>query len=90
MVHPEPQRDRPHFPAGYGTPTDSNGLLPWQHVGDRVNRSKNFWIATVDGAGRPHATPVWGVWLDSTFYFDGSPETRRGRNIAQNVAVTVS
>jgi hypothetical protein len=32
---------------------------------------------------------VWGVWIDDTFFFDGSPQTRRGRNLAANPAVTV-
>jgi nitroimidazol reductase NimA-like FMN-containing flavoprotein (pyridoxamine 5'-phosphate oxidase superfamily) len=32
---------------------------------------------------------VWGVWLDNTLYFDGSPETRRGRNLKVNPAVSV-
>ena len=27
--------------------------------------------------------------MDETFYFDGSPQTRRGRNLAVNPAVTV-
>jgi nitroimidazol reductase NimA-like FMN-containing flavoprotein (pyridoxamine 5'-phosphate oxidase superfamily) len=26
-------------------------------------------LATLDGDGFPHVTPVWFVWLDSAFYF---------------------
>ena len=33
--------------------------------------------------------PAWAVWLDGALYFDGSPETRRGRNLAVNPAITV-
>jgi hypothetical protein len=29
------------------------------------------------------------VWVDGTLFFDGSPRTRRGRNIAANPAVVV-
>lgn len=83
-----PQASRPHIP-GYGIPPSEEGLLPWNHVEDRMAESLNYWIATVDERGRPHATPVWGVWLDGRLYFDGSPQTRRGRNLAANPAVVV-
>ena len=33
--------------------------------------------------------PAWAVWVDDALYFDGSPETRRARNLAQNSAITV-
>jgi hypothetical protein len=33
--------------------------------------------------------PAWAIWLDDALYFDGSPETRRGRNLALNPAITV-
>jgi general stress protein 26 len=33
--------------------------------------------------------PAWAVWLDGALYFDGSPETRRARNLAKNAAITV-
>lgn len=49
----------------------------------------NYWIATVDLQNWPHVTPVWGVWVDETFYFDGSPATRRGRNLAANPNLVV-
>jgi hypothetical protein len=49
----------------------------------------NYWIATAGSGGEPHATPVWGLWLDGAFYFDGSPQTRRGRHLAVNPRVAV-
>ena len=33
--------------------------------------------------------PAWGAWVDGALYFDGSPETRRGRNLAQNSSIVV-
>ena len=64
-------------------------MLPWSHVSERMQAAHNYWIATTSPGGRPHATPVWGVWVDETFYFDGSPKTRRGRDLAANPAVAV-
>jgi nitroimidazol reductase NimA-like FMN-containing flavoprotein (pyridoxamine 5'-phosphate oxidase superfamily) len=79
---------RPYIPD-YGIPETLEGILSWDYVDRRMQEAINYWIATVDPEGRPHATPVWGVWLDGSLYFDGSPKTRRGRNLAANPNVTV-
>ena len=84
----QPIASRPEVP-GYGIPESDEGLLPWSAVVERLQTALNYWIATVDPKGRPHATPVWGVWLEGVLYFDGSPQTRRGRNLATNPAVVV-
>lgn len=79
---------RPHIP-GYGIPETEEGMLAWSHVETRLEESMNYWIGTVDEQGRPHATPVWGVWMDGALYFDGSPKTRRGRNLAINPSIVI-
>lgn len=84
----EPKASRPYVPD-YGIPKNAEGMLPWSHVTQRLTDALQYWVCTVDAGGRPHATPVWGVVLDDTLYFDGSPGTRRGRNIAANPAVAV-
>ena len=83
-----PEASRPYVPD-YGIPESSEGMLPWSHVIQRLSDALHYWVCTTGPGGRPHATPVWGVVLDGTLYFDGSPETRRGRNIAANPAVAV-
>jgi nitroimidazol reductase NimA-like FMN-containing flavoprotein (pyridoxamine 5'-phosphate oxidase superfamily) len=83
-----PRTSRPRIP-GYGIPDGEEGMLSWSYVCERMYRSMNYWVATTSSAGQPHATPVWGVWLDNCLYFDGSPGTRRGRNIAANHRVAV-
>jgi hypothetical protein len=85
----KPVADRPNLPADYGVPQNTEGILPWSYVVERMETAKNYWVATVDSHSHPHVTPLWGLWLDETLYFDGSPETRRGRNIDGNPAVTV-
>jgi len=84
-----PVAGRPQVPAGYEAPGGRQRILPWEHARERLKKAINYWVATVRPDGRPHVTPVWGVWLDDAFYFDGSPETRRHRNIAQNPAIAV-
>lgn len=81
--------DRPHMPDGYLSADNLESYVPWSHVQERVGEALHYWISTTRPDGRPHATPVWGMWLNDTFYFDGSPETTRGRNIAANPAISV-
>jgi len=84
----EPAASRPYMP-GYGAPKDKKGLLPWSHVTERMAEAQNYWVCTVSPDGRPHSTPVWGLWLDDRLYFGGGPQTRRNRNLAENPAVCV-
>jgi nitroimidazol reductase NimA-like FMN-containing flavoprotein (pyridoxamine 5'-phosphate oxidase superfamily) len=58
-------------------------------VVERLTRAVHYWIGTVSPDGRPHATPVDGLWLNDRLYFGGSPQTRRQRNLAANPAVCV-
>src|SRR5215468_9236087 len=84
----EPKASRPHMP-GYGVPKDKKGLLPWSHVTERMAEAQNYWVCTVSSDEQPHATPVWGLWVDDRLYFGGSPNTRRNRNLAGNPAVCI-
>lgn len=51
--------------------------------------ASHYWICTVSPDGRPHATPVDGLWFEDQLYFRGGPQTRRNRNLAANPAVCV-
>jgi hypothetical protein len=79
-----PRASRPQLPPEYGVSRNPKGLLPWAHVTTRLARSLHYWVCTVGPGGRPHATPVDGLWLDDRLYFGGSPRTRRQRNLAAN------
>jgi hypothetical protein len=80
---------RPVMPSGYGVPETDDGLLPWSWAVERLEPALNYWFGTTRPDGRPHAMPAWGVWLDGALYFEGSPATRRARNLAGNPAVSV-
>ena len=83
-----PIAERPYI-QGYGIPRDAKGLLGWAHVAERMAGAHHYWVCTVDAGGRPHATPVDGLWLDDRLYFGGSPGTRRNRNLTANPAVCI-
>lgn len=84
-----PRPSRPRFPAEYGAPTETTGLLPWSHVVMRMEQARTYWLCTMQNTGMPHAVPVWGVWLHDTLYFHVAPSTRTGRNLAANPAVAI-
>lgn len=85
----EPTPSRPHMPPGYINPEMVEAMLPWSAARARWEQAKVYWICSMRPDGRPHVSPVWGVWVDDTLYFDGSPETRRMRNIAANPHIAV-
>jgi hypothetical protein len=86
-----PLVERPAM-SGYGVPTDDDGVLPWTWAQERLVRNRNYWVVTASASGRPHALPVWGVWLPETdrFWFSCSPEARKRRNIAENPQCAVA
>ena len=79
-----PQPDRPTMPDGYGIPENTEGILPWNFVEEQMAEARSYWITTVRPDCRPHAMPVWGAWLDGKLYIEGSPNTRRHRNLVSN------
>ena len=84
---PLPTSSRPHFPEGYLA--NPKGFVAWERVEACLTESRNYWLCSVRPDGRPHVIPKWGVWVEETFYFDGSTETRHAKNIARNPRVAV-
>jgi hypothetical protein len=75
---------RPRFAPGYGISDDAEGMLPWSWAVERLTAGRNYWVATTSPDGRPHAMPVWGVWLDDGLWFGTSGRSRKGRNLARD------
>ena len=75
----EPRPGRPKRPSGYFTPGPH--LLPWNWARERLDRARNYWVASALTDGRPHTRPVWGVWLDRSLFF--STGSRIGTNLAE-------
>jgi PPOX class probable F420-dependent enzyme len=66
------------------------GLLPWSWAIQRLEKARNYWIATRRADGQPHLMPVWGVWLDETFYFSTGRHSRKARNLTDDPRCVVS
>ena len=84
----EPRRRRPPF-RGYGVPETEDGMLTWEWAVERLTTARNYWVATTRPDGRPHAMPVWGIWLDGEFFFGSGRNSAKTRNLAANPAIVV-
>lgn len=86
-----PRLERPSM-ASYGVPADTEGALRWDWASQRLLRSRNYWLTTVDRACRPHSMPVWGVWTvdDDHFWFASASDSLKARNLESNPHVVVT
>jgi hypothetical protein len=79
---------RPDMP-GYGISTNDEGMLDWKWASRAMQSSRNYWIISTRPDGLPHATPVWGLWIDEVFYFSCGKKSQKARNIAANPNIVV-
>jgi hypothetical protein len=54
------------------------------------HNAKSKWLTTVNEDGSPHVTAVGAIWLDGAFWFQTSPGTRKGRNVARDPRCSVA
>lgn len=86
---PEPTISRPHMP-GYGVSESLEGALPWIWAEERLRNSRNYWMSSTRPDGRPHAMPVWAVWVDGALYFSTARTSVKARNLSANPACVVT
>ena len=77
---------RPAMPRTYGLHPESegSGLLPWDWAEARLGAARNYWIASARPDGRPHAMPVWAIWLAGAVIFGTDRKSRKAMNLAGN------
>lgn len=81
----EPRVRRPAITPSYGLKSADEGeLLPWARAVEQLERSRNYWVATTRADGRPHAMPVWGVWVGDAVLFGTDPQSVKGRNLSRS------
>jgi hypothetical protein len=64
-------------------------MLAWSWAVERLEQARNYWVSTSRPDGRPHAMPVWGIWLDDGFFFGSGRDSAKSRNLAANPAIVV-
>ena len=66
------------------------GPTPWQDAKDVLEKAELYWLTTVRADGRPHVTPLIGVWEDGAVHFCTGVGEQKARNLEhhQQVALT--
>ncbi len=78
------------MPESYGlAAAEKFEPISWDWVTDRLKTARNYWIATVRKNGRPHVSPVWGLWLDGRVMFATDGNSAKARNAARNPACSI-
>jgi nitroimidazol reductase NimA-like FMN-containing flavoprotein (pyridoxamine 5'-phosphate oxidase superfamily) len=77
----DPSYELLRLPPGYGTPKTP---LAWADVRARLEDATRYWLATVRPDGRPHVVPLDGIWHGNAWYFGGSPQTVKHRNLTND------
>jgi hypothetical protein len=86
-----PRASRPKIPDyGLEPARRPSDLLPWKWATDRLKRSRTYLMVTTRPDGSPHAMPVWGIWVDDTFYFSTGRQSRKAQNLAARPRCVVS
>ena len=57
---------------------------------DALAAAELYWLTTVRADGRPHVTPLVGVWVDEGFVFCTGSEEQKARNLAHHGDVAVT
>jgi general stress protein 26 len=64
----------------------SPGAAPteWPQAQEKLAGAELYWISTVRPDGRPHVTPLLGIWFDGSLYFCTGSSERKAKNLAAN------
>lgn len=77
------------MPDGYGITAAEAGQVPWSWVEKEMVAARSYWVCTTRDDGRPHAMPVWGVWLAGRLLFSTDPTSMKARNFLARPDVVV-
>lgn len=69
---------------------ETDQAADWQTVSDALAGAELYWLTTVRGDGRPHVTPLVGVWVDDSFAFCTGSDEQKARNLERNANVAVT
>ena len=78
MAEPEPVTELSAFSSDDAIPTE------WGEGRRKLRDAEVYWLSTVRPDGRPHVTPLLGIWLNGALYFCTGPGERKAKNLAHN------
>ncbi len=72
----------------YSDPTAE--ATPWEQTRQALEAADVFWLSTVREDGRPHVTPVVGVWHDEALHFSTTDTEQKAINLQGNPHVVLT
>jgi nitroimidazol reductase NimA-like FMN-containing flavoprotein (pyridoxamine 5'-phosphate oxidase superfamily) len=63
---------------------------PWEDAAGILERAELYWLTTVRRDGRPHVTPLIGVWHDGAIHFSTGLGEQKARNLEANGNVALT
>lgn len=79
MAEPVPVTELSSFSSPNATATG------WSEARDVLADAEVYWLSTVRPDGRPHVTPLLGIWLEGALYFCTGPTERKAKNLSANI-----
>jgi nitroimidazol reductase NimA-like FMN-containing flavoprotein (pyridoxamine 5'-phosphate oxidase superfamily) len=76
------------FDSRFSSPDAS--AAPWDAVDQVLGAAELYWLTTVRVDGRPHVTPLIGVWVDGAAYFTTGADEQKSRNLAHSPLVALT
>ncbi|OCB49292.1 pyridoxamine-phosphate oxidase [Mycobacterium vulneris] len=70
--------------------SEATEATSWEAAATALTAAGLYWLTTVRGDGRPHVTPLVGVWIDDTFVFCTGSTEQKFRNLQHGAAVAVT
>jgi nitroimidazol reductase NimA-like FMN-containing flavoprotein (pyridoxamine 5'-phosphate oxidase superfamily) len=56
----------------------------WARGRKVLDDAEVYWVSSVRPDGRPHVTPLLGIWLNGAMYFCTGDDERKAKNLAEN------
>ena len=66
------------------------GPTPWSATEEALAGAELYWLTTVRADGRPHVTPLIGLWDDGAAYFCTGLEEQKARNLEHHGDVALT
>jgi general stress protein 26 len=63
---------------------------PWEDAARILERAELYWLTTVRADGRPHVTPLVGVFHDGAVHFCTGLDEQKARNLEHNRELVVT
>jgi Pyridoxamine 5'-phosphate oxidase len=70
--------------------SEADAPVDWSTVTDALTNAELYWLTTVRPDGRPHVTPLVGIWVDDGFVFCTGPDEQKARNLEHCTSVAIT